>query len=58
MKIGVGAPEGADKDMADFVLATPSQADRKLLLESFEKAIEAVECIIKNGCQTAMNRFN
>ena len=47
VKIGVGAPDGADKDMADHVLATPSQADRKILVESFEKAIQAAEVIIK-----------
>ena len=58
VKIGVGAPDGADKDMADHVLATPSQADRKLLAESFEKAIDAAECIIRSGCQQAMNKFN
>ena len=49
---------GADKDMADHVLATPSQADRKILMESFEKAIQAAEVIIKNGCQKAMSQFN
>ena len=58
VKIGVGAPDGADKDMADHVLATPSQADRKILMESFEKAIQAAEVIIKNGCQKAMSQFN
>ena len=58
VKIGVGAPDGADKDMADHVLATPSQADRKILVESFEKAIQAAEVIIKSGCQKAMSQFN
>jgi PTH1 family peptidyl-tRNA hydrolase len=58
VKIGVGAPDGADKDIADHVLATPSQADRKILMESFEKAIQAAEVIIKNGCQKAMSQFN
>ena len=58
VKIGVGAPEDADKDMADFVLAIPSQADRKALKESLERAVDAAECIIRSGCQTAMNKFN
>ena len=58
VKIGVGAPDGADKDMADHVLGAPSQADRKILDESFEKAIAAAEAIIKNGCQKAMSQFN
>ena len=58
VKIGVGAPEGADKDMVDWVIGAPSQAERKILAESFEKAIDAAEAIIKNGCQKAMNQFN
>ena len=58
VKVGVGAPEGADKDMADFVLGTPSQADRKALKESIERAVDAAECIIRSGHQTAMNKFN
>ena len=58
VKIGVGAPEGADKDMVDWVIGAPSQAERKILMESFEKAIGAAESIIRNGCQKAMNQFN
>ena len=58
VKIGVGAPEGADKDMVDWVIGAPSQADRKILMESLEKAVQAAECIIEHGCQKAMNQFN
>jgi PTH1 family peptidyl-tRNA hydrolase len=58
VKIGVGAPEGADKDMVDHVIGVPSQAERKILAESFEKAIDAAECIIRSGCQKAMNEYN
>ena len=57
VKIGVGAP-GADGDMVDWVIGAPSQAERKVLVESFEKAIQAAECIIEQGCQQAMNKFN
>ena len=57
VKIGVAAPE-AGKDMVDHVIGVPSQAERKVLAEMFEKAIEAAECIIADGCQTAMNGFN
>lgn len=58
VKIGVGAPEGTDKDMVDWVIGAPSQAERKILAESFEKAIEAAQCIIEHGCQKAMNAYN
>ena len=57
IKIGTGAP-GQDGDMIDWVIGVPSQADRKILVESFEKAIQAAECIIAHGCQKAMNDFN
>ena len=57
VKIGVAAP-GEEGDMVDWVIGVPSQAERKILAESFEKAIEAAECIISDGCQKAMNRFN
>ena len=58
VKIGVGAPNGGGDEMVDFVLGAPSQAERKILAESFEKAIGAAECIIQKGCQQAMNGFN
>ena len=57
IKIGTGAP-GQDGDMIDWVIGVPSQADRKVLLESFHRAIEAAACIIEHGCQKAMNDFN
>ena len=59
VKIGTGAPADGGDGMIDWVIGVPSQAERKLLLESFERAIQAAECIIENnGCQKAMNQFN
>ena len=58
VKIGVGAPSGGGDEMIDWVIGAPSQAERKILAESFEKAIGAAECIIQKGCQQAMNQFN
>ena len=57
VKIGVAAPGNAG-DMIDWVIGVPSQAERKILAQSFEKAIDAAECIILDGCQKAMNGFN
>ena len=57
VKIGTGAPADSD-GMIDWVIGVPSQAERKILVEMFEKAIEASECIIEKGCQKAMNSFN
>jgi len=58
VKIGVGKPEGGGDEMIDWVIGAPSQAERKILAESFERAIGAAECIIQKGCQQAMNGFN
>lgn len=57
IKIGTGAP-GEGGDMIDWVIGVPSQAERKVLAESFEKALQAAECVIREGCQKAMNQFN
>ena len=58
VKIGTGAPAGGGADMIDWVIGEPSKAEKKVLLESFEKAVDAAACIIENGCQKAMNDFN
>ena len=62
IKIGVGDPggTGAERDMIDWVIGVPSQEDRKTLVGSFERAIQAAACIIEHdgSCQQAMNDFN
>ena len=57
IKIGTGAP-GEGGDMIDWVIGVPSLGERKVLLESFQRAVRAAECIIEHGCQKAMNDFN
>ena len=58
VKLGTGAPAGGGADMIDWVIGEPSKAEKKVLLESFERAIDAAACIIQHGCQKAMNDFN
>ena len=58
IKIGTGAPAGGGAEMIDWVIGVPSQAERKILVESFENAVKAAEDIIENGCQKAMNDYN
>ena len=60
IKIGVGDPGGAgeERDMIGWVIGQPSQAEKKVLLETFQRAIDAAACIIEHGCQRAMNDFN
>ena len=53
IKIGTGAPAGGGAEMIDWVIGVPSQAERKILVDSFERAV-----ILENGCQKAMNDYN
>ena len=60
VKIGAGAPAGGGAEMVDWVIGEPSPADKKLLLEAANRAIDAAERIVSDDgdCQKAMNLFN
>lgn len=57
VKIGTGAPE-AGGDMIRWVTGEPPMKDREILLGAFGRAIQAAECVVRHGCQRAMNDFN
>ena len=57
IKVGVGAkPKGWD--LADHVLGRFSTEDRKLVDEAIAKAAKAVDIIISQGTDAAMNEYN
>ena len=57
VRIGVGAkPKGWD--LADYVLAHLTQEDFPPIKEAIEHAADAVELILSDGIDIAMNRFN
>lgn len=57
IKVGVGAkPEGWD--LADHVLGRFSMQERKLVEESQDRACKAVEMILTDSPDAAMNEFN
>nr|WP_294527275.1 aminoacyl-tRNA hydrolase [uncultured Blautia sp.] len=57
IKVGVGAkPQGWD--LADHVLSRFSDSDRKLVDEAIQEAADAVEKIIAQGPDAAMNEYN
>ena len=58
VKIGVGAPPNPDYDLADWVLSSPSASEAKLIGETVGRAAEAVESVIRNGMESAMNLYN
>ena len=57
VRIGVGKPPGRQSG-TDFVLGRPGKADRAELDVAVAEAAEAVELILTDGAQAAMNRFN
>jgi len=58
IKIGVGGKPHPDYNQADWVLSGFSAADRKLILDSFDRAGNAVELLVKEEIAKAMNMFN
>lgn len=57
IKVGVGAkPKGWD--LADHVLGRFSTEDRKFVDEAIEKAAKAVDIMISQGADAAMNEYN
>ena len=57
VRIGVGKPPSPAAG-ADHVLRRASKAERELLAVAVEVAADAVEFILTDGPQAAMNRFN
>lgn len=57
IKVGVGEkPKGWD--LADYVLGRFFGPERKQMDEAVERAAEAVQTILQQGADAAMNRFN
>ena len=57
IRIGVGKPPSRSAG-ADYVLKRPSRADRELIDVAVEVAADAVEYLLVEGPQAALNRFN
>lgn len=57
IKVGVGA-KPKDWDLADHVLGRFADSERKLVDEAIVRAADAVEMILANGVDAAMNRYN
>lgn len=58
VKMGVGAPKHEDYDLADFVLGRFAKDEIPVMEDAIRDTSDAVEEIIKNGVQSAMNKFN
>ena len=57
LRLGVGKPETTPKG-GSYVLKRPSRPEREQLDAMVLKAADAIECLLIDGLETAMNRFN
>lgn len=57
IRVGIGQPEFKN-DMINYVIGKVPEEEQKVLQQGVKKAAEAIEEIIKNGIDIAMNKFN
>ena len=57
VRVGVGA-KPKDWDLADYVLGRFDRDDRQLVEDAQDRACEAVEMILSDSVDAAMNKFN
>lgn len=58
LKVGVGGKPHPEYDMADWVLSKLQGEDKKVMDEAVGRAADAVECLLRDGPDKAMSRFN
>lgn len=57
LRIGIDSPPGR-MPLHDYVLGKFSESQMEALTPAIERACDAIECWIREGIDTAMNRFN
>ena len=58
VRVGVGEKPHPDYDMADWVLGKFQGEDKKAIDGAVKRAADAVECILAEGIDRGMSRFN
>ncbi len=58
VKVGVGSPENPEYDLADWVLGSFTQSERKVINDALDHAIGAAETLVEKGLLEAQNKFN
>ena len=58
LKLGVGGKPHPDYNMADWVLGKLQGEDKKIMDDAAVRAAQAVECLLSQGIDRAMNQFN
>ena len=57
IRVGIGTPENK-QDLANYVLEQLSEEEGKVLSKATKSAAEAIESILVDGIDNAMNKFN
>jgi len=57
LRLGIGRPPGR-MDPADFVLKDFADSDSELLKMTLDRALDCVRCLLLEGLELAMTRFN
>lgn len=58
IKIGVGGKPNADYDLADWVLGQLTKEEQEIIFKVFGNVYSALELIVDDKLQEAMNKFN
>ena len=58
IRVGVGKKPHPDYDLADWVLGKFQGEDKKAIDAAVKRAADAVECILSEGLDRAMGKFN
>lgn len=58
LRVGVGEKPHPDYDMADWVLGAFQGEDKKAIDATVKRAADAVECILAQGLDRGMGKFN
>ena len=58
IRVGVGEKPHPDYDLADWVLGRPQGEDKKAIDAAVKRAADAVECILSQGLERGMGKFN
>lgn len=59
LRFGIGRPENiSDKDLCDYVLENFTQDEMHIINNEFDKVVEAIDSMIVDSIEEAMNIFN
>ena len=58
LKVGVGGKPCPDYDMADWVLGKLQGEDKAAMEQAAHRAAQAIECLLSQGIDRAMNQYN